>query len=34
MAGRKQKPYETSWREIIPGLNRQVDGRWRNPDPS
>jgi integrase len=30
--GRKQKPYETSWGEIVPGLNRQPDGRWRNID--
>ena len=28
-AGRKQKPYQTSWGEIVPGLNKQVDGRWR-----
>jgi integrase len=26
--GRKQKPYQTSWGEIIPGLARLVDGRW------
>ena len=29
--GRKQKPYETSWGEIVPGLARQSnDGRWRD----
>jgi len=27
--GRKQKPYETSDGITIPGLARQVDGRWR-----
>ncbi|HZZ41647.1 MAG TPA: hypothetical protein VFE58_01805 [Tepidisphaeraceae bacterium] len=27
--GRKQKPYETSWKEIVPGLTRCKDGRWR-----
>ncbi len=27
--GRKQKPHETSWGEIVPGLARDVDQRWR-----
>ncbi len=28
--GRKQKPYQTTWGEIIPGLAKQShDGRWR-----
>jgi integrase len=26
---RKQKPYQTSWNEIVPGLARDVDARWR-----
>ena len=29
MAGRKQKPYQTSWGEIIPGLAHDTSGRWR-----
>jgi integrase len=29
MAGRKRKPYQTTWRETIPGLAHDVDGRWR-----
>lgn len=28
-AGRPQKAYRTSWGEIIQGLDRQSDGRWR-----
>lgn len=27
--GRPQKPYETTWGEIVPGLYRCTDGRWR-----
>jgi hypothetical protein len=27
--GRKQKPYQTSWKEVIPGLCRDTNGRWR-----
>lgn len=27
--GRKQKPYQTSWNEIIPGLAKDYDNRWR-----
>ena len=27
--GRKQKPYQTSWKDIIPGLARDTNGRWR-----
>ncbi len=27
--GRKQKPYQTTWHEIIPGLSKDYDGRWR-----
>ena len=27
--GRKQKPYQTSWNEVIPGLSKDYDGRWR-----
>lgn len=27
--GRPQKPFESSTGEIVPGLARQVDGRWR-----
>jgi len=28
--GRPKKPYETSWGEIVPGLTKCGDGRWRN----
>src|SRR5882672_3192170 len=28
-AGRKQKPFQTSWGDIIPGLARGNDHRWR-----
>lgn len=28
MPGREQKPSQTSWGEIIPGLAHDVDGRW------
>jgi len=27
--GRPQRPYETSWGEVVPGLARDTDGRWR-----
>ena len=27
--GRPQRPYETSWGEMVPGLYRCPDGRWR-----
>jgi integrase len=27
--GRPQKPYETTWGEIVAGLTRCADGRWR-----
>lgn len=27
--GRPQKPYHSSWGELIPGLYRCPDGRWR-----
>src|SRR2546425_1854141 len=27
--GRPQKPYHTSWGEIVPGLAHGKDGRWR-----
>ena len=27
--GRKQKPYQTSYGEIVPGMYREVDGRWK-----
>ena len=27
--GRPQKPYQTTWGEVIPGLTRCADGRWR-----
>ena len=27
--GRPQKPYETSWGEMVPGLYKCPDGRWR-----
>lgn len=26
---RKQKPYQATWNEVIVGLSRDVDGRWR-----
>jgi hypothetical protein len=29
VAGRKQKPYQASWGEIIPGLAHDTSGRWR-----
>jgi hypothetical protein len=29
MAGRKLKPYQATWGQIIPGLCHDVDGRWR-----
>src|SRR5690348_4477049 len=27
--GRPQKPYQASWGDIVPGLARDSDGRWR-----
>ena len=27
--GRRQKPYQTSWKEVIAGLAHDTDGKWR-----
>jgi integrase len=27
--GRPQKPYQTSWGEVVPGLTKDTNGRWR-----
>lgn len=27
--GRRQKPYQTTWKEVVPGLAHDTDGKWR-----